>query len=71
MEGREPMPACSGADPPSGVRLSESYFRCVEREWLPKSIGDPDFPNMIYAAGKAHGWKDCWPLYAMRSMRRG
>ncbi len=56
LEGREPMPACSGVDPPSGIRLSESYFRCVEREWVPKSIDDPDFPNTVYAAGKAHGW---------------
>ena len=56
MEGREPMPACSGVDPPSGIRLSESYFRHVEREWVPKSIDDPDFPNVVYAAGKAHGW---------------
>jgi len=56
LEGREPMPACSGVDPPSGIRLSESYFRCVEREWVPKSIDDPDFPNTVYAAGKAQGW---------------
>ena len=57
LEGREPMPACSGVDPPSGIRLSENYFRCVEREWRPTSVDDPDFPNLIYAAGKSYGWK--------------
>ena len=51
------MPACSGVDPPSGIRLSENYFRCVEREWQPTSVDDPDFPNLIYAAGKSYGWK--------------
>jgi integrase len=51
------MPACSGVDPPSGIRLSENYFRCVEREWIPTSVDDPDFPNLIYAAGKSYGWK--------------
>ena len=56
-EGREPMPAASGVDPPSGIRLSQNYFRCVEQEWLPTSIDDPDFPNMVYAAGKSYGWK--------------
>lgn len=56
MEGREPMPAVSGVDPPSGIRLSANYFRCVEEEWLPKTIDDPDFPHLIYNAGKQHGW---------------
>ena len=56
MEGRDPMPAASGVDPPSGIRLSANYFRCVEEEWLPKTIDDPDFPHLIYNAGKQHGW---------------
>jgi site-specific recombinase XerD len=51
------MPTCSGVDPPSGIRLSQNYFRCVEREWLPRTVDDPDFPNLIYAAGKSYGWK--------------
>src|SRR5207245_3861626 len=37
-EGREPMPALSGVDPPSGIRLSANFFRCVDRPWLPKTI---------------------------------
>ena len=56
MEGREPMPAASGVDPPSGIRLSANYFRCVEEEWLPKTIDDPDFPHLVYNAGKQCGW---------------
>jgi len=56
MEGREPMPPASGVDPPSGVRLSANYFRCVDEEWLPKTIDDPDFPHLVYNAGKEHGW---------------
>jgi integrase len=56
MEGREPMPAISGVDPPSGIRLSANYFRCVDEEWLPKTIDDPDFPHLVYNAGKRCGW---------------
>ena len=56
MEGREPMPAASGVDPPSGIRLSANYFRCVDEEWLPKTIDDPDFPHLVYNAGKQCGW---------------
>jgi hypothetical protein len=32
IEGRDPMPAVSGVDPPSGIRLSANFFRCVDRE---------------------------------------
>ena len=56
MEGRGPMPAASGVDPPSGIRLSANYFRCVDEEWLPKTIDDPDFPHLVYNAGKQCGW---------------
>jgi integrase len=55
--GRAPMPAVSGVDEPSAkLRLSENYFRLVNREWQPKSIDDPDFPNRVYAAGQEFGW---------------
>jgi integrase len=57
MEGRDPMPAMSGVDPPSGIRLSASFFRCVERQWMPKTIDDPDFPHLVYKAGKEYGWR--------------
>jgi len=54
---RMPMPAASGVDaPPPDIRLSENYFRLVNREWQPKSIDDPDFPGQVYAAGKKYGW---------------
>ncbi len=56
MEGRDPMPAVSGVDPPSGIRFSANFFRCVDREWLPKTIDDPDFPHLVYKAGKEYGW---------------
>ena len=55
--GRMPMPAASGVDePPPDIRLSENYFRLVNREWQPKSIDDPDFPGQVYSAGKKYGW---------------
>lgn len=55
--GRRPMPPASGVDePPADIRLSENYFRLVHREWQPKSIDNPDFPNEVYAAGKDYGW---------------
>lgn len=56
IEGRDPMPAVSGVDPPSGIRLSANFFRCVDREWLPKTIDEPDFPHLVYKAGKEYGW---------------
>ena len=38
------------------LRFSQNYFRYVRDEWLPKTIDDPDFPHLVYAAGKAFGW---------------
>jgi integrase len=55
-EGRLPMPAASGVDPPSGIRLSENYFRCVERQWWPRTIDDHDLPSLVYVAGKNSRW---------------
>ncbi len=56
FEGRDPMPAASGVDPPFGIRLSANFFRCMDREWIPRTIDDPDFPNLVYNAGKQFGW---------------
>ncbi len=56
MEGRGPMPAVSGVDPPSGIRLSQNFFRCVQKEWVPQTIDDPHLPGLIYQAGKNWGW---------------
>src|SRR6516165_1041537 len=56
LEGRPPMPAVSGVDPRVGFRLSANYFRLLQKEWIPKTIDDPDFPNAVYRAGKQHGW---------------
>jgi site-specific recombinase XerD len=55
-EGRDPMPSVSGVDPPFGIRLSANFFRCVDREWIPRTIDDPDFPHLVYNAGKEYGW---------------
>jgi site-specific recombinase XerC len=55
-EGRDPMPSISGVDPPFGIRLSANFFRCVDREWIPRTIDDPDFPHLVYSAGKDYGW---------------
>jgi integrase len=56
MTGRNTMPAVSGVDPPTDIRLSSNFFRCAGREWLPQSVDDPQFPNAVYAAGREHGW---------------
>ena len=57
-EGRLPMPAISGIDPAfARLRFSQNYFRSIRDEWVPKSIDDPDFPHLVYTAGKAFGWK--------------
>jgi site-specific recombinase XerD len=57
LRGRNPMPATSGVDEQSGIRLSENFFRCVEREWIPQTIDDHNFPHLVYGAGKRFGWK--------------
>ncbi len=57
LRGRDPMPGASGVDERSGIRLSENYFRCVEREWVPQTIDDRDFPHLVYSAGKRFGWR--------------
>ena len=56
MTGRNAMPAASGVDPPTDIRLSSNFFRCAGREWLPQSVDDPQFPSAVYAAGREHGW---------------
>jgi integrase len=56
MTGRNAMPAASGVDPPTNIRLSSNFFRCVGREWLPQSVDDPLFPSTVYAAGREYGW---------------
>ena len=56
MRGRDPMPAASGVDERCDIRLSENYFRYIEKQWVPKTIDDPEFPNLVYAAGKRFGW---------------
>jgi site-specific recombinase XerD len=56
MIGRNPMPAISGVDPPTDIRLSSNFFRCAGREWLPQSVDDPRFPSAVYAAGREYGW---------------
>jgi hypothetical protein len=51
------MPAKSGVDPPApDLRLSENYFRHINNEWVPRTVDDVDFPNLVYAAGKKYGW---------------
>lgn len=58
VQDRAPMPQLSGVDSPfRHIRLSENYFRCVDRTWIPKTISDPNFPAVIYNAGKRFGWK--------------
>jgi integrase len=56
MMGRNPMPAASGVDPPSDIRLSSNFFRCAGRKWLPQTVDDSLFPGAIYAAGREYGW---------------
>jgi len=56
VEARDTMPSVSGVDPPFGIRLSANFFRCVDQEWIPQTIDDPDFPHLVYSAGKEYGW---------------
>ena len=28
----------------------------MDQEWIPRTIDDPDFPHLVYSAGKEYGW---------------
>ncbi|SRR6266851_1829618 len=51
------MPERSGVAPPRHRRLSDSYFRLVGGDWVPRVIDDPRFPALILVAGRqVRGW---------------
>ncbi|MDQ8738152.1 tyrosine-type recombinase/integrase [Paenibacillus sp. LHD-38] len=41
---------------PKHRRLTDSYFKVVNEEWIPVVIGDWDLPYKIYQGGKTSGW---------------
>jgi hypothetical protein len=51
------MPEKSGIRPARQRRLSDSYFRLVGSDWVPRVIDDPNFPALILRAGlRVPGW---------------
>ncbi len=52
------LPAAAGTEVPihQHRRLTDSYFKVVNEEWVPLIIGDWDLPFKVYNAGKAIGW---------------
>jgi site-specific recombinase XerD len=57
LHGRDPMPSESGVDERFSIRLSENYFRFIQREWKPQTIDVPEFPTIVQEAGRRFGWK--------------
>jgi site-specific recombinase XerC len=58
------MPSVSGVETPrSHKRLTDSFFKLVGCEWMPRIIDDPTFPATVLAGGhKLPGWglrEDC------------
>lgn len=52
------LPDAAGTEEPiqHHRRLTDSYFKVVNEEWIPIIIGDWDLPYKIYNAGKRIGW---------------
>jgi hypothetical protein len=71
------MPDISGVEPiRSHGRLTDSFFRLIGREWVPKIIDDPTFPVSVLSGGRQlPGWglreecvtrllfRDRWPHF--------
>lgn len=51
------LPSTAGTEEPiSHRRLTDSYFKVINEEWIPIIIGDWDLPYKIYNAGKSISW---------------
>ena len=57
-EGYPRMPQVSGVETPRRQpRLTDSYFKLENEEWVPQTINDPEFPNHVLRGGKRlPGW---------------
>ena len=56
-EGKPRMPKEAGTeDTLSHRRLTDSYFKLINEEWLPQIIGDSHLPYQVYQAGKKVNW---------------
>jgi integrase len=57
-EGLPRMPQRSGVEKPLGKkRLTDSYYKLVNEEWVPQAISDPLFPKKILEGGRQlSGW---------------
>jgi integrase len=58
------MPDVSGVEAPSPRRrLTDSYFKLIGTQWVPRVIDDPGFPAQVLTAGRTlRGWglrEDC------------
>lgn len=56
-ENRPRMPQSAGTEEPISYRkMTDSYFKVVNDEWVPEIIGDWDLPYRIYNAGSSCNW---------------
>ncbi|WP_082311187.1 tyrosine-type recombinase/integrase [Paenibacillus sp. FJAT-27812] len=58
-ENRPRMPKLAGTEEPLQTvhrRITDSYFKVINDEWVPEIIGDQDLPYQIYIAGERIKW---------------
>lgn len=57
-DGRPRMPKAAGTEEPISFRkITDSYFKVINEEWVPEIIGDWDLPYRIYQAGESYRWR--------------
>ncbi|EAZ3682602.1 site-specific integrase [Salmonella enterica] len=54
---RPPMSSDSGIDHWRPLRLSSSYYRIKDNQWIPEYLDDPELMGHVLASGEQFGWK--------------
>lgn len=53
---RPPMPSDSGIDHWRPLRLTSSYYRIKDNQWIPEYLDDPELMGHVLASGEQGGW---------------
>nr|WP_205516776.1 site-specific integrase [Paenibacillus sp. SYP-B3998] len=57
-KNRQRMPQLAGTEEPISYRkVTDSYFKIINDEWVPEIISDWDLPYKIYNAGEKSNWQ--------------
>lgn len=56
MNHRPPMPSDSGIDHWRPLRLTSSYYRIKDNQWIPEYLDDPGLMGNVLTVGEEGGW---------------